>query len=184
MHKSLIKGDEVRFGNLIMLDALSKEVIESIKDEPLSEKLLTLLHDGSIPITPMTTKQLMESYKSSGDVRFAVRLLNDKSCIGSCRLDHIDWKSRHAQLLIGIVNDAHYTVELLIDVIQTVLQFVYWEANLNRIYVHCVADNVILREVLEQAGFTNEGQLRQEVYRNGRYLNKIVFSILQREWSG
>ncbi|MEQ8673232.1 MAG: GNAT family protein [Aggregatilineales bacterium] len=36
---------------------------------------------------------------------------------------------------------------------------------------------------LAQTGFTDEGCLRQEVYRNGRYLDKIIFSMLRREWS-
>ncbi len=125
----------------------------------------------------------MESYKESGELLFALRLSGDETCIGCCRLTDIDWQVRRAQLFIGIVSEAHYTLEILTDVIQTVLQFAYWEANLNRIAVHCVEDHVLMQAAVEQVGFTNEGRFRQEAYRNGRYLDKIMYSILQREWA-
>ena len=183
MHKPTIKGDEVRQGKQIYLDALSKNVIDSLRDDPLSEQMLIQLNDGTVPIFPLTMRQVMQSYKDSGELPFALRLQSDNACIGSCRLAEIDWKSRHAQLFIGFVSEAHFTIEILKDVIQTVLQFAYWEANLNRIYLYCIEDNMLLREAVEQAGFTNEGRFRQEVYRHGRYLDKLVFSILHREWS-
>lgn len=183
MFKSLIKGDEVRHGRQVYLDTLSKKVIDEFADIPLSEKMLTQLNDGRVPIFPMTAKQVMESCKNSGELLFALRLISDKTCIGSCCLADIDWQVRRAQLFIGIVSEAHFTLEMLTDVFETMLQFVYWEANLNRIAVHCVEDHVLMRAALEQVGFTNEGRFRQEVYRNGRYLDKIIFSILQREWS-
>ena len=183
MFTSLIKGDEVRYGRQVYLDALSKKVIDEFADTPLSEKMLIQLNDGSVPIFPMTARQVVESYKNNGEFPFALRLVNDETCIGSCRLADIDWQARRAQLFIGIVNEAYFTPEMLTDVLQTVLQFAYWEANLNRIAVHCVEDHVLMQAALEQVGFTNEGRFRQEAYRNGRYLDKIIFSILQCEWS-
>jgi RimJ/RimL family protein N-acetyltransferase len=36
----------------------------------------------------------------------------------------------------------------------------------------------------EAAGFVREGILRQAVYKNGRYLDIIVMSVLHSEWKG
>ncbi len=184
MHDAIIKGDEVRHGKHILLDAVSKNLIDSLEDSPLAEEMLRRLNDGTTPISPLTARQVVQSYKSAGELVFAIHLLSDNSCIGSCRLGDINWQARHAQLFIGIVSEADFRLDIFSDVIQTVLQFVYWEANLNRIYVHCIEDNALMRQALEQTGFTNEGRKRQEVFRDGRYLDKIVFSILQREWTG
>jgi len=71
---------------------------------------------------------------------------------------------------------------MLTDVIQTLLQFAYWEANLNRIAVHCADDNVLLITALEKIGFTLEGRMRQQLYRDGRYIDQVTYSILAREW--
>ncbi len=184
MEQPMIRGDEVRRGEIIILDALSKDAIASLGEISLAEHMLQQLHDGSVPLFPMTAQEVAQSAKASGELVFAVRLLADKTVIGVCRLSNVDWKSRHAQLHISITDESFYQVEMMTDMIQTVLQFSYWEANLNRIYVYCLEDHEILRMALAQVGLTHEGQLRQEVYRNGRYLDVSVYSILQREWSG
>lgn len=179
----MIKGDEVRHGKYIYLDAVSKDIIDSLSDNLLTDNILYHLNNGSTAISPMNAKEVLESYKESGELVFSLRLRTDETCIGTCRLGNIDWKSRHAQLFIGIISEAHLTLDMLVDIIQTTLQFVYWEANLNRIYIHCVEDDTLLPEALEQTRFSNEGYFRQEVYRNGCYLDKVIYSILQREWS-
>ncbi len=182
MDKPIVKGDEVRHGAHLYLDALSKEIIETLADVPLSEPLLYQLNQGDAPISLATARQVAQSYSESDGLVFALRLNPDNTCIGVCQLGDLSWTSRHAQLQISIVDEAALTHTILADALQTILQFAFWEANLNRIYVHCVEDNTLLRDVLDHAGFTNEGGLRQEVYRDGRYLNKFIYSILQREW--
>ena len=184
MEQGLIKGDDVRRGTHIILDAPSKDAILSLGEGLLSENLIHQLNDGSVPFVPMTAQDIAQSEKTSGELVFAIRLLADKSVIGMCRLSHVEWQARHAQLHISIVDDAYFIDEMLIDVMQTVLQFAYWEANLNRISMHCVEDQVLLQDALAQAGFTHEGTLRQDVYRNGRYWDMSIYSILRREWSG
>jgi len=184
MDNLTVKGDEVRHGASLYLDALSGELIDSLGDAVLSEAMLRQLNDGSAPITPLTGAQIARHVKTSGEMVLALRLRADDRCIGACRLGDIGWQGRHALLEVAIVDEAHYTVDMLADAIRTLLQFAYWEANLNRIYVHCAEDNTTLLAALKQAGFTDEGRLRQEVYRDGRYLDKVVFSMLSREWSG
>ena len=182
-NQSLIKGDEVRYGKLIYLDALSNEIIDSLSTARLSETMLIQLNDGKTPVYPMSAQRVAQFAKLEGGLIFAVRLITNKTCIGVCRLTDIAWQARHAKLQISLFDEAHFSADMLIDVIQTVLQFAYWEANLNRVYVHSPEDHTVLHEALEQIGFTNEGCLRQEVYRNGCYLDILIHSILQREWS-
>jgi RimJ/RimL family protein N-acetyltransferase len=35
----------------------------------------------------------------------------------------------------------------------------------------------------EKVGFTLEGRLRQDVFKNGRYLDVLVMGILRHEWT-
>ncbi len=179
-----VKGDEVRRGQHIYLDALSKDCVDYLDDVPLSEAMLRQLNDGSEPLTLMTAGQVARTYKEGGGLPFSVRLRADHSYIGVCRLADIGWQARHAQLKIAILDESRLSVVMLADVLQTVLQFAFWEANLNRIAVQCVEDHAQMRQALHRAGFTDEGHLRQEVYRDGRFLDVIVYSMLQRDWSG
>lgn len=184
MDNFTVKGDEVRRGTYIVLDAISKGIIESLSTELLSETMLHHLSDGQKPTYPTTAHDVAEAYKEQGGMVFALRLDADQSCIGFARLGDVSWQGRHAHLEISIVDEQHLSVEMLTDAIQTVLQFTYWEANLNRIYVHCIEDDSVLREALERVRFTHEGDLRQEAYRNGHYLDIGIYSMLQKEWGG
>lgn len=183
MAKAMIKGNEVRHGKLVYLDALSDELISTIDSAPLSENILLHLNDGRIAISPQSAQQVLKDYKNSGAIAFALRLQSDQSCIGGCHLANINWQARHAQLCMGIIAEAHFTSEILADAVQALLQFAYWEANFNRIYVQCVEDNILLRTALETVGFINEGCLRQEAFRNGEYLDICIYGILEHDWS-
>lgn len=179
-----VKGDEVRQGQHVYLDALSKACIATFDDVDLSETMLRQLNDGNTPLTLMTAGKVARTFKDGGGLPFSVRLRADHTYIGVCRLADIGWQARHAQLQVGILDETRLSVVMLADVLQTVLQFAYWEANLNRIAVRCVEDQTMMRQALHRAGFTEEGHLRQEVYRDGHYLDVIVYSMLRRNWSG
>lgn len=177
-----IRGDEVRHGKDMYLAAVSKNLIASLDNAFLSKDMLNRLHTHAV-LQPLTASSIIASYKAQGEMVFAVCLRSNNDCIGVSGLGDVDWKSRHAHLTVGIVSEAHYTTTMLADVIQTVLQFAYWEANLNRIAVHCADDNDFMQQALDQVNFTLEGTLRQDIYRNGHYIDKHIYSILQREWS-
>lgn len=178
-----IKGDEVRHGKQLYLSALSQAVVDSFSDKLLSETLLYHLNDGTSGLEPHSAKVIAGKIKIGEGLKFALCYQLNQQSIGVAQLADIQWQARHAQLTISILDEFYLTVEMLTDAIQTVLQFAYWEANLNRIGVLCLEDNSLLREALENTGFTKEGQLRQETYRNGHYLDIEMYSILAREWS-
>ena len=54
--------------------------------------------------------------------------------------------------------------------------------NLNRIYLEVFETNPRAMKTYEAAGFTREGVLRQEIFKNGRYIDVIIMGILQSEW--
>ena len=50
-----------------------------------------------------------------------------------------------------------------------------------RIYAEPFARNIASRRVLEKAGFTLEGTLRQSVYKNGELLDSCIYALLREE---
>lgn len=180
----VIKGDEIRHGNIIYLDALTTSLIDSMSEEMLSEMMLGQLSDGRAAYSPMSAKTYLQQFKTEGDVTFALRLQEDKRFIGAARFPSIAWQARYARINIAVVLDEFFTKTIMQDVMQTMLQFAFWEANLNRVAMHCIEDNALLAETLDAVGFTDEGRLRQHVYRDGQYLDSVVYSLLHREWVG
>lgn len=56
------------------------------------------------------------------------------------------------------------------------------DLNLNRIYLHVYETNPRAVRSYEAAGFKREGVLREAVYKNGKYLDVILMSVLHSEW--
>ncbi len=54
--------------------------------------------------------------------------------------------------------------------------------NLNRIYLYVYQNNLRGIKAYESVGFVKEGEMREAVYKNGRYLNVLLMSILHSEW--
>ena len=52
----------------------------------------------------------------------------------------------------------------------------------NRIYLYVFETNPRAIRAYEKCGFVHEGKLRQSVYRNGRYIDILLMSILRSEW--
>ncbi|MGB1286240.1 MAG: GNAT family N-acetyltransferase [Aggregatilineales bacterium] len=182
MHTLQNNGDALRRGTLVYLDALSKALIGEIADTPFSEAALQRLNHGKY-VFPVTAQDYLQAFKADGDVVFALHLQDDKHCIGAVRLRKLHWHTRYTTLEMGIIDDEFFTVAILRDVIQIMVRFAFLEVNLNRVAVHCVAGDIVLDEALQAENFTDEGRFRQDVYRNGRYLDTTLYSILKREWT-
>ncbi len=56
------------------------------------------------------------------------------------------------------------------------------DINLHRIYLHVYEPNLRAIKAYEAAGFKREGVMREAVYKNGKYLNVILMSMLHSEW--
>lgn len=54
--------------------------------------------------------------------------------------------------------------------------------DLNRIFLTVSEPNIGAIKAYERAGFMQEGVLREAAFRDGVYHNKIIMSILRREW--
>jgi RimJ/RimL family protein N-acetyltransferase len=102
--------------------------------------------------------------------------------IGNCGMFGIEWTNRSAELgiLIGdkSVWDKGYGTETMI----LLLRHGFETLNLNRLFLHVYASNARAIRSYVKAGFVEEGRLREALYKNGRYDDIIVMSVLRSEW--
>lgn len=55
--------------------------------------------------------------------------------------------------------------------------------NLHRIYLYVLQDNIVARNCFEKCGFEIEGLLRHVVFKDGKYKDQIIMSMLSEEYS-
>ena len=63
-----------------------------------------------------------------------------------------------------------------------ILQFVFEELGLNRLYTDYLEDHEISANIFKKMEFTIEGTARKEVFKNGEFHNVVRVSLLKREY--
>jgi RimJ/RimL family protein N-acetyltransferase len=141
----------------------------------------TLLFKGPI------NRQVEESFLDSAytdEHRFVLGITAKvtDNLIGATGLEQIDFRNRHAKFGIFIGAKEEWGKGYGTEATRLVTHHAFLTLNLNRVWLHVVADNERGIRAYERVGFKREGILRQEHFRDGRYLDTVTMAILREEW--
>lgn len=113
---------------------------------------------------------------------FGIEVIEPKLLVGISLLKDIDLLNRSAETAIYIgdmeMRGKGYSKEALLQT----LDFGFNKLGLNRIWLKVRVDNIKAISLYEKAGFKQEGALRDSVYKNGKFISVLVFSILRSEY--
>lgn len=90
----------------------------------------------------------------------------NKSCCWSGIKIHPDYHGRKLSIMTGLL----------------ILKFVFEELNIERCTTYFLEDHVVSKKLTENIGFKHEGIQRNSVFKDGKYHNQIVVSILKSEY--
>lgn len=103
--------------------------------------------------------------------------------IGNIGFHRIDWVARNTEVGIFIGEKQFWSQGYGTEAMRLMLKHGFEDINLNRIFLHVMEPNTRAIRSYEKSGFKHEGVLRQATYREGRYQNLLVMSVLQSEWN-
>jgi len=115
------------------------------------------------------------------NVTMGVEIEETEQLIGVMFLMHVNHIHRSAELAFLFDKDSRKASDI-IEAILLTLQFGYYELNLNRIYGKSIEHHTMLIKLFERYGGQREGLLRQSVFKNGKYLNEVMMSILKEDY--
>jgi len=101
--------------------------------------------------------------------------------VGSLAFNEIDWRNRAAEFGILIGDKSCWNQGYGTEAVRLLVKHGFETLNLNRIYLHVFASNPRAIRAYEKAGFIHEGRKRQAEFRNGRYTDVLLMSILRDE---
>lgn len=112
---------------------------------------------------------------------FQTAILIEEAIVGVIGYHAVDWGSRSTR--IGYWLDERHqgrgtmtvAVRLLVNHALTVWQ-------LNRVEIRAAVENRRSRAIPERLGFRREGTLRQAELIDGRYLDSVMYSMLEADW--
>lgn len=95
------------------------------------------------------------------------------------------WSTEHARAEFGYaIGQPDWGQGYTTEAARAVVDFGFRVMNLNRIEAQCEPPNIGSARVLEKAGLTYEGTLRQAVYAKGRYRDMALYALLHEDWRG
>lgn len=101
--------------------------------------------------------------------------------LGIIRMDEIDINNRSIRVGADIVPDERrkgYGTKAF----EAILKYCFDHLNMHRLWLCVLEDNEIAKKLYKNVGFQEEGKYREAIWRDGKYHNYIVMSILEGEY--
>lgn len=164
--------------------------LRAIEESDL-ELLKEMLNDPDIENTtggysyPISTYQQRKWFEGLSNRRDELRLIIDTKehgPIGVVMLTDIDWKNRTAQSHSKISRNELRGKGYGTKALKARTKYAFEQLNLHCLYAHIIEYNIAAQRIVEKCGFKKEGVLRERVYKNGKYHNVVVWSILKGEF--
>ncbi len=132
-------------------------------------------------INPGGQKKWYEALLTNHDkVLFMVDNLEGKT-VGMIGADHIDWRNQECEggpIVFDPEERSHGYAE---EAIGMLIDYCFHELNMHRMYAHCYPFNKVV-EMMTWYGFQQEGVLRQAVFTEGHFCDKVILGLLREEW--
>ena len=102
--------------------------------------------------------------------------------IGNCGIFDINWRTRSAEVGLFIGDKSCWNKGYGTEVMRLLLRHGFEKLNLNRIFLRVDAENTGGIRAYQKAGFVHEARLRESGFRDGRYCDDLIMSVLHSEW--
>ena len=173
-------------GKNVILSPMKKEYIETflkwINDPEIMQYLLLYR-----PMTKEMEEEWYESLKQrENDFLFSILIPqkdDSEKLIGNCGIHRINWINRVGTAGIMIGEKEEQGKGYGTEAMRLLIDYGFSALNLNRIELKLYNYNTKAIKSYQKAGFVEEGCKRQAVWKNGKYHDLIIMSILRDEWT-
>jgi RimJ/RimL family protein N-acetyltransferase len=142
-----------------------------------------MVSDIPYPMTLHEEEKWFESLSALGDTyKFAIETLEESTFIGGCSINDVDWKNSVATIGIFIGDKEYWAKGYGTDAMETLISFIFLQMNINKIRLTCYSFNERAIKSYEKCGFKVEGVLKQEMFKDGKYHDKIAMGMLREEF--
>lgn len=171
-------------GSKIYLSPLTKEDITEEYIQWLNDKEVCAGNShATFPNNYSKTLSYVESVsQSKKDLVFAVRWKKNNLHIGNASIQNIDYINRTAEMAIIIGNKKYWNKGVSTEILSLLIEYGFRTLNLHRITTGTPVTNTGGIRISEKNGLKKEGILREVLFKNGKYTDVAIFSILEKEY--
>ena len=121
-------------------------------------------------------------FSSCGNQLLAIKA--DDNLIGYCTIEGVDRANNKCEVGIVLGERAYWGKGIGSSVIRELLQRAFTDLRMHRVEAVMHEDNIASVRCFTRVGFLLDGRLRDAKFRDGRYVDLLVYSILHEEWEG
>jgi [ribosomal protein S5]-alanine N-acetyltransferase len=177
-HWNGMESSRLAFRKLTMKDA---DAIFHYSSNPAVTRYVLFPTHKSMDDTFAFIQTNVEKYRAGEVACWGVTLKETGELIGTA--DFVWWNVYHKKAEVGYCFapeywNKGYATEALMNLIHFGFQYL----NLHRIEARCFEENQASARVIQKAGLTSEGILREALWSKGSYRNVYQYAILQNEY--
>lgn len=135
------------------------------------------------PISVIGTKKWLHHVTQNPKRKdFIICSVSDDMPIGYIGLVNIDLTNHKAESYLGIGNKHYWGKGHASEARRLILDYAFDELALNRVYSYVWSENQTMQHINKKVGFKIEGTLRDDIYYQGKYRDKVLMSVLKSEY--
>ncbi|MFS0687938.1 GNAT family protein [Sporosarcina sp. 179-K 8C2 HS] len=173
----LFSGERVRLRKMAIEDVSSyhkwRNDIEVMQFTSLSLDVFTYAD------TENFVKIITGSHNSKG---YMIEEISTDKPIGVTSLINIDYGNRNAECIIDIGEKDYWNKGFGREAFQLLLDFAFDELNLHKVYLRVFSYNERAIKLYQKLGFSEDGRLTEQLYRNGSWHDVILMGLLKRNY--
>jgi len=170
----------------------SQVYLRPLEREDLTTRYLSWLNDPEITrymesgTFPTTARDLEKFYDEvTGSRNQVILAIADKKSdqhIGNAKLGPIQWVHRSATFGIMLGDKKFWGKGIGLEATRLMVEYGFTRLNLRRIDLGVFAEHHAAVRCYEQAGFKVEGRMRECLFRDGKYLDRLYMALLRSEY--
>jgi RimJ/RimL family protein N-acetyltransferase len=118
----------------------------------------------------------------SRNLYLGVCLIEDDNLIGYVQINNIDLRNQKAEWGGTLIGETEFLGKGYgEEASRLLLNFLFDQYPINKCYGYCLSEHPVTAALFEKLGFKKDGVLRQEVFKNGKFKDILLYSILRDE---
>lgn len=117
-------------------------------------------------------------------VRCAITTTESDEILGLVSLVSVNYMNQSAEFHIMIGDKVNQGKGMGTFAVREMLRHAFYNMNLQRVELTVLEDNERAKHLYEKCGFVYEGRKRSAKFKNGKFVDMLMYSILRQEYSG
>lgn len=174
----MVEGKKIALKK-ISIDDVTQEYVSWLNDDDVTKGLDTVVKPYSFE---MLHKYVQDIIKTDTTYMFMIVDKESGKSIGTAKIHNISKKNGTCNLGLMIGDKFYWGKGYGQDAYNTSINYAFTVLNIRKIWELANSDNLASLSMCKKSGFEMEGSLKEQVYSNGKYVDKIVLGLFAEKW--